>query len=92
MKKLLTCFEDAFAPSVKTTLWLLKIMVPISLAVIHIRPEPLRRAGSYQGLRHLICQSGDGLADTAAHPAGYLHVYLHRRAEAPRLRSNATTT
>lgn len=34
MKKLLTCFEDAFAPSVKTTLWLLKIMVPISLAVI----------------------------------------------------------
>lgn len=34
MKKLLTRFEDAFAPSVKTTLWLLKIMVPISLAVI----------------------------------------------------------
>lgn len=34
MKKLLTCFEDAFAPSVKTTLWLLKIMIPISLAVI----------------------------------------------------------
>ncbi|MBO5233894.1 MAG: nucleoside recognition domain-containing protein [Prevotella sp.] len=34
MKKLLICFEDAFAPSVKTTLWLLKIMVPISLAVI----------------------------------------------------------
>ena len=34
MKKLLICFEYAFAPSVKTTLWLLKIMVPISLAVI----------------------------------------------------------
>lgn len=32
-KKLYICFEDAVRPSVKTTLWLLKIMLPISLVV-----------------------------------------------------------
>lgn len=32
-KKLYMCFEDAVRPSVKTTLWLLKIMLPISLVV-----------------------------------------------------------
>lgn len=32
-KKLYMCFEDALRPSVKTTLWLLKIMLPISLIV-----------------------------------------------------------
>lgn len=32
-KKLYMCFEDTARPSVKTTLWLLKIMLPISLVV-----------------------------------------------------------
>lgn len=32
-KKLYMCFEDAVRPSVTTTLWLLKIMLPISLVV-----------------------------------------------------------
>lgn len=32
-KKWVSCFEDAARPSIKTTLWLLKIMLPISFAV-----------------------------------------------------------
>ena len=32
-KKLFLCFEDSVRPAVKTTLWLLKIMLPISLVV-----------------------------------------------------------
>ena len=33
MKGFITCFQDAFAPAVKTSLWLLRIMLPVSLAV-----------------------------------------------------------
>lgn len=33
MKDFIRCFQDAFAPAVRTSLWLLRIMLPISLAV-----------------------------------------------------------